>query len=598
MADKHEHGHNHNNSKSELLFLFLSIAPAIAAFVLELFDVSKTAVGILAGIAASLSGYEVFFKGIKSVFKREIDENTLMTVAVTAAFILGEFVEGTMVTILFSIGEMLEDKAVERSRRSIEKLANIQAQTANVIINGTEKIIEAEKVTAGSEIIIKPHERVPLDCVVTTGSGFADTSAVTGESVPFEFGRGSELLSGMINGDNLLRARTTKVLGESTASRIIKLVEEAVESKSRNEKLISRFAKIYTPIVILLAVLTAFVPPIFFGGLNDWIYRGLVCLVASCPCAIVISVPLSYYSGIGRASKAGVLIKGGKYLEALSKVDTIVFDKTGTLTEGKLEISKITTYNNYSKNDVLALAASVEKNSSHPIARAISDAYKGKLIEMSDYQEQAGKGVSAVYEGNAVSCVSHANGVQLIYNGERIAEFEFSDKIRAEAEDVIKQINKHTVMLTGDNRQNAEKTAKALKIEDIHYSLLPRDKLNIVNALKANNKTVAFVGDGINDAAVITSADCGFAMGLGSDAAIACADAVLSSGSLKALPKAFKIAKRTVMTAKTNAAFALAVKAAVIILAAFGFAPIWLAVLADTGICLLCVLRAVMPMRL
>lgn len=597
---EHEHHHEHHdddNSKLELIFLIISIVFAATAFVLELLNISAIAVGILAGIAIALSGYEVCIEGVKSVINRKIDETTLMTVAVIAAFCLGEFVEGAMVTILFGIGEMVEDKAVERSRRSIKKLANIQADTANVIVDGIEKTVEAIDVKLNSEIIIKPHERVPLDCVITEGRSAVDASAITGESMPTECKVGSELLSGMINGDNLIKARTTKSYGDSTASRIVKLVEDASESKSNNEKLISRFARIYTPIVMVIAVVIAFVPPIFFGHLTDWIYRGLVCLVASCPCAIVISVPLAYYSGIGRASKAGVLIKGGKYLEALAKVDTMVFDKTGTLTEGKLEIVNIIPHKNYSKDKILALAASVEKNSSHPIARAIVESYDGELIEMSDYSEKSGKGVSAVYDGKTISCVSGGIGVQLVYDDECIGELELRDKIRAEAENVIKSINKHTVMLTGDNVTNAEQVGNTLSIDEVHSKLLPQNKLDIVNKLKSEGKTIAFAGDGINDAPVIAAADCGIAMGLGSDAAIASADAVLSSGNLKALPKAFNIAKRTVTTSKTNIAFALAVKAAVIILAALGFAPIWLGVLADTGVCIICVLWAVRLLR-
>lgn len=594
-CDSHEHHHDNDNSKLEVIFLIISIALAVTALILDIFHINNIAVAILAGAAIILSGYEVFREGVKSVIKLKIDETTLMTVAVIAAFILGEFVEGAMVTILFGIGEMLENKAVEKSRKSIKKLADIQADTANVIIDGTERTVESKDVKLNSEIIIKPHERVPLDCVVIEGEGYVDASAITGESVPIECKKDSELLSGMINGDNLLKARTTKEFSDSTANRIIKLVEEASESKSNNEKLISRFAKIYTPIVMVIALLIAFVPPIFLGNWTSWIYRGLVCLVASCPCAIVISIPLAYYSGIGKASKAGVLIKGGKYLEALAKVDTMVFDKTGTLTEGKLEITNIIPYKNYSKDDILALAAGVEKNSTHPIARAIVEAYKGEPLEMSDYSEQSGKGVSAVYKGKTVECRASDSGKSssLIYDGECIGEFELKDKTRDEAKSVIEAIKKHTVMLTGDNKQNAEQIGKELNIDDIHYSLLPQDKLRIVNELKTEGKTVAFAGDGINDAPVIAAADCGLAMGLGSDAAISSSDAVLSSGNLKALPNAFKIAKKTVRTAKTNIALSISIKAIVIILAALGFAPIWLGVLADTGVCMICVLWAI-----
>ncbi|MBR1731115.1 MAG: cadmium-translocating P-type ATPase, partial [Ruminococcus sp.] len=447
---EHEHGHEHShehehhheeNSKLELIFLIISIILAGTAFVFELLQFNQIAVGILAGIAIVLSGYEVCIEGVKSVINRRIDETTLMTVAVIAAFILGEFVEGAMVTILFGIGEMLEDIAVENSHKSIEKLANIQADTAHIITDGTEKTVDAQEVEINTEIIIKPHERIPLDCVITEGAGNVDASAITGESMPIECGKGSELLSGMINGDNLIKAKVTKTFSNSTASRIIKLVEEAGETKSNNEKLISRFAKFYTPIVMVIAILIAFIPPIFFCNITTWIYRGLVCLVASCPCAIVISVPLAYYSGIGRASKAGVLIKGGKYLEALSQVDTMVFDKTGTLTEGKLEIINIIPFENYSKEDILALAASVEKNSTHPIARAIVDAYKGEFLEMTDYSEKSGKGVKAIYQDKEISCgAGKSGGICLMYDGVKIGKIELSDKIRAEAKTVIKSI--------------------------------------------------------------------------------------------------------------------------------------------------------------
>ena len=340
---EHEHEHNHehhndNNSKLELIFLIISIALTAIAFILELFDVSKIAVGALAGIAIILSGYEVCIEGVKSVIKLKIDETTLMTVAVIAAFVLGEFVEGAMVTILYGIGEIFEDKAIEKSHKSIEKLANIQSDTAHIIVDGNETTVEAKDVEINSEIIIKPHERVPLDCVITEGFGSIDASAITGESMPMECEKGSELLSGMINGDNLIKAKVTKTFSNSTAGRIIKLVEEAGETKSNNEKLISRFARFYTPIVMIIAVLIAFVPPIFFGNLTSWIYRGLVCLVASCPCAIVISVPLAYYSGIGRASKSGVLFKGGKYIEALSRLTQWYLTKPEHLLRASLKL--------------------------------------------------------------------------------------------------------------------------------------------------------------------------------------------------------------------------------------------------------------------
>lgn len=594
--DENEHHHEHGEgSKLGTILLFVSIAFAVAALALDLLHINEIAVAILSGIAIVISGYEVCISGIKSAIKLRLDETTLMTIAVIAAFCLGQFVEGAMVTILFGIGELLEDKAVENSRRSIEKLANIRSDTANLLINGETKTVNAEDVEVGSEIVIKPHERIPLDCVVTEGESDIDTSAVTGESMPMNCKSGDELLSGMLNGERLIKARTAKKYSDSAASRIIKLVEEASTTKSDGEKLITRFARVYTPIVIVISLLIAFIPPIFVGNLFDWIYRGLVCLVASCPCAIVISIPLAYYSGIGAASKSGVLVKGGRYLEALARADAIAFDKTGTLTEGKPVLENIILYSNYSKEEAHALAASVEQNSSHPIARAIVSSYSGELLEMTDFSEKAGHGVSAVYNGKHVSCESKDNKIALIIDSETAAEFVIKDKIRSEAGSVIDRLKgfgfNKILMLTGDNKKNAAEVSEKLGIES-RAGLLPEDKLSIIKEEKTHSKAVCFVGDGINDAPVIAAADCGFAMGLGSDAAIASADAVLTSGNLSALPKAVKIAKKVVSTCKINITFALLIKAAVVILAFFGLAAIWMSVIADTGVCLLCVLYA------
>lgn len=607
--EEHEHHHEHHHEGSRLsnILLFVAIGFAAAALLLDIFKVNEIAVAMLSAVAIVLSGYKVCISGVKSVLRLDIDETTLMTIAVIAAFCLGQFVEGAMVTILYGIGELLEDKAVESSRRSIEKLANIQADTAHIIEHGAEHTVPAEEVEAGAEIVIYPHERIPLDCVITDGSGSADASAITGESMPINCEKGTELLSGMLNGDSVLRATTTKDYHESTASRIIELVEEASVTKSKNEKLITRFARFYTPIVMLISIAIAFIPPIFVGNLTDWIYRGLVCLVASCPCAIVISVPLAYYSGIGAASKQGVLIKGGKFLEALNRADTVIFDKTGTLTEGVLEVSEIIPHKNYDKDTVLALAASLERHSSHPIAKAIVEKYSGGFIEMENYGEKSGYGVSALYNGRELYCgakrgTDNKAGAYLVYDGDCIGEFILSDKVRSEAGSVIAQLKsiglRKAVMLTGDNSSRAAEVKNELNLDEAHAELLPQDKLNLVNGYKENGSTTVFVGDGINDSPVITAADCGFAMGFGSEAAIASADAVLTSGTLSALPKAFRIAKKTVLTSKINIAFALLIKAIVIVLAFFGLAAIWMSVVADTGVCMLCVLYATRLLRI
>lgn len=585
--------------------LFLAILFCLGAIIREVMGIEDILVPIECAIAILLSGYRVFISGAKSAIKLRIDENTLMTVAVIAAFCLGEFIEGAMVTILFGIGEMLEDLAVENSRKSIEKLANIQPDTATLLNSGVESQVKAEEVKIGSVIIVKPHERIPLDGVVIDGESTVDTSALTGESMPVDCNEGSELLSGMMNGEGLLKLKSTKAYHDSTASRIIKMVEDAAITKSNNEKLITKFASVYTPIVVLISLAIAFLPPIFgMGDLSTWIYRGLVCIVASCPCAIVISVPLSYYSGIGAASKQGILFKGGRYLEALAKADTMVFDKTGTLTKGELEIVNIIPYKNYTVDEVTGLAAACEKNSSHPIAKAIKSYYKGEEILLQDYKEKSGYGVSAMYNGKELLCGSKKlldkdididATVFLIYGGELIGAIEVRDTVRDEAESVIKKLKKlgfnKIVMLTGDDKIAAEKTANELSIE-YRSNLLPEDKVNIVNGLKADSRGVCFVGDGINDSPVITASDCGFAMGLGSEAAIQAADGVLTAGNLTGLPKAVKLAKKTVGTVKFNIAFALIIKAIVIILAFFGLAAIWMSVIADTGVCMVCVLIA------
>ena len=575
----------------DTIFLAISIVLAVVSEILHLTLDGVTAVHyvVLAAcfVATLLSGYNVFIKGAKNILKLRIDETTLMAVAVIAAFCLGDFVEAAMVTILFSIGEIFEDRAVDASRRDIEKLE------------------------IGSIIEVKPYERVPLDGIIIKGKTTLDTSALTGESLPVDAGEGSEVLSGAINGSNLITVKTTKHFGDSTATRILQLVEDAAAQKGNSEKLISRFASVYTPVVVLIAVAIAVIPPLCgLGAFSEWLYRALVCLVASCPCAIVISVPLSYYSGIGAASEIGVLIKGGKYIEALAKADTFVFDKTGTLTSGKLSVNKVNTVGSYSADEVLALAAASEKYSAHPIASAIREKANGlELPELSDYSESAGHGTSAVYNGKTIQCggskilsdeqkkiANKDDSVFVIYDGQLIGALNVSDTVRPEAKEVISQLNalgvKNTVMLTGDRQQPAENVKNELGLSECHAELLPAQKLELFKGLKSKSKGACFVGDGINDAPVLSASDCGIAMGFGSEAAIEASDAVLASGTLKQLPKAVKIARSVINTVKGNIIFALSIKALVIILAAFGLAQIWMSVIADTGVSVICVLIA------
>ena len=595
--------------------LIIAIVLGVAAFVLHLVlpenqTYSTVILFDLSAAATLLSGYKIFLKGIKNAVRLKIDETVLLAVAVVAAFCLGEFVEAAMVTILFSLGEFIEDIAVDASRRDIEKLAQIRPDTATIVKDGVETVVPAESVKTGSIITVKPYERLPLDGIVTSGKSTLDTSALTGESLPVDISVGSEVMSGAINGNGLIEIRTTKEYGNSTASRILQLVEEASARKGQKEKLITRFASIYTPIVIIIAAAIAFIPPLLgLGELSEWIYRALVCLVASCPCAIVISVPLSYYSGIGAASKIGVLIKGGKYIEALAKADSFVFDKTGTLTSGKLEVESITVFGGHGKNEVLALAAACEKHSVHPVATAIKKKAEGlDLPQLSDYSESAGHGTSAVYNGKKLECggikilsdeqkkLAGNASVFVVYDGELIGALSVSDSVRSESQDVISKLKKlgvkNTVMLTGDSKGKAEKVSEKLGLDKCYSNLLPNDKLDRVEEIKTHSKAVCFVGDGINDAPVLSASDCGIAMGLGSEAAIEASDAVLSSGNLVKLPDAIKLSRRVMRTVKTNIAFALTVKAAVIILAAFGLASMWMSVIADTGVSVACVLYA------
>lgn len=599
----------------DTVMLIVAIVLGVAAFVLHLTlpenQTYSTVILLILSVAASLlSGYKIFLKGIKNAVKLKIDETVLLAVAVIAAFCLGEFVEAAMVTILFSLGEFIEDIAVDASRRDIEKLAQIRPDTATIIKDGVETVVPAESVKTGSIITVKPYERLPLDGVVTNGKSTLDASALTGESMPVDITVGSEVMSGAINGNGLIEIRTTKEYGNSTASRILQLVEEASARKGQKEKLITRFASIYTPIVIIIAAAIAFIPPLLgLGEFSEWIYRALVCLVASCPCAIVISVPLSYYSGIGAASKIGVLIKGGKYIEALAKADSFVFDKTGTLTSGKLEVESITTFGGYDKNEVLALAAACEKHSVHPVATAIKKRAENlKLPQLSDYSESAGHGTSAVFNGKKLECggikilndeqkkLAGNASVFVVYDGELIGALSVSDTVRAESQEVISKLKKlgvkNTVMLTGDSKSNADKVSEKLGLDKCFSNLLPNDKLDKVEEIKTHSKAVCFVGDGINDAPVLSASDCGIAMGLGSEAAIEASDAVLSSGSLVKLPDAIKLSRKVMRTVRTNIIFALTVKAAVIILAAFGVASMWMSVIADTGVSVACVLYA------
>jgi len=588
--------------KLKIVLLAISSALFITALIMHFFKGFELVCVILSVASALLSGYDVVIEGVKSVIKLRIDETTLMAVAVVAAMILGEFVEAAAVTVLFGIGELLEDKAVEKSRRDIRKLADIRPDTALVYNDGKTTECKAQDVPVGTMLMIAPHTRVPLDGIVVQGSTTIDASSLTGESAPVEASEGTNLLSGMINNDSAILIKTTKLYTDSAASRIVKLVEDSAKNKGDSEKLISRFARIYTPAVILMGVLIAVIPSLITGEWVVWIKRALVCLVASCPCSIVISVPLAYFAGIGAASKIGMLIKGGKYVEALAAAKCIAFDKTGTLTDNNISVKEIKLLGNYSKEEISRIAASVESHSAHPIAQAIrtyAEENNISVLELKDHAEISGKGVYAGDGKHIYSVVksSFHDSTVVMKDDEAIGTIIIAEQPRAEAKGVLNDLRSlgisKLVMLSGDKQKSCGRIASQLDISEVHSELLPEDKVSCVEQLINENGGCCFIGDGINDAPVLTRSDCGIAMGLGSDAAIESADMVLSSQSLSPLPKAVRLCRRTMRTVRLNISSSLFIKALVIALAAFGIAPLWLAVAADTGVCLLCVMNSV-----
>ena len=575
-----------------------------------------------------IAGYDIVFGAIKSIFRGNVfNENLLMSIASIGAFCVGEFSEGTAVMILFQIGEAFQDAAVDKSRRSISSLMNIRPDHANLVTD--EGIIrkDPEDVHTGDVISITPGERVPLDCVILTGETYIDTSALSGETVPRAAREGDTLLSGSINTVGAVTARVMCEYGESTASRILDLVENASARKSNSEKFITRFSRYYTPIVVSLALILAIIPPLLIkeSTFSEWIHRALSFLVVSCPCALVISIPLSFFGGIGGASASGILVKGGNYLEALAKVKTFVFDKTGTLTKGTFEVTDIQPQlEGISKNELLRIACAAERASSHPIAMSLkkkADAELVRLYEAENIREIAGRGVCASIDGQSVlvgnARLMSENGIECAENkaagttvhvaadGKYLGYIVISDEIKSEAHDAIAALKREgierVVMLTGDARSVGRSVADELGMDECFAEQLPSDKVERVNELlekSDGNDKLAFVGDGINDAPVLARADIGIAMGaLGSDAAIEAADVVIMNDNLLSLSKAMRIARKATCIAKENTVFAIAVKAAVLVLSASGVASMWMAVFADVGVAVIAILNAMRTLR-
>ena len=573
-------------------------------------------------------GWDIIYRAVRNISHGQIfDENFLMCIATFGALGVKEYSEAVAVMLFYQIGELFQSYAVNRSRQSISAMMDICPEYANIEEDGKLKQVDPDDVEIGTEIVIKAGERVPLDGVVVSGTSFVDTSALTGESVPREVTEGSEIISGCVNGSGLLKVRTTKEFDDSTVAKILELVENASSKKAHVENFITKFAKYYTPIVVCAAVVLAFLPPIILGGgFAEWIQRACIFLVISCPCALVISVPLGFFGGIGAASKQGVLVKGSNYLEALSEMKTIVFDKTGTLTKGEFVVSEVIP-NGWEKEGLLEVAALAEGYSDHPISAALKKAYEeaelGELFmdRVEQTEEIAGHGIKAkidgrvVYAGNAKlmeeegveyePCTVPGTVVYLAAEKEFLGTIVISDTVKPEAKRAIAQLKKSgvkkTVMLTGDRKDVGEAVAESLGIDEVYTDLLPGDKVDKVEALLGElgeKEKLGFVGDGINDAPVLSRADIGIAMGsMGSDAAIEAADVVLMDDNILKISSIMRIAGKTLQIVHQNIIFALGVKVLVLILGALGMANMWEAVFADVGVSVIAILNSMRTLK-
>ena len=622
------------NKKQKKMLIRILIAAAML-IALKLIPVTGILQLALYLVVYGIIGYDILKKAWKGILNRQVfDENFLMAVATIGAFALaiyersGDYVEAIAVMLFYQIGELFQSYAVGKSRRNISALMDIRPDYANIERDGQLEKVAPDEVEIGSVIVVQPGEKVPLDGVILSGTSSLNTSALTGESLPRDAKEGDEVISGCINMTGVLRIRTTKEFGESTVSKILELVEDSSSHKSKSEAFISKFARVYTPAVCYGALALAILPPVVrlltgnSAQWGEWIYRALTFLVISCPCALVISIPLSFFAGIGGASKEGVLIKGSNYLETLSQVKTVVFDKTGTLTQGVFEVSGVH-HNEMEDEKLLEYAALAECASSHPISKSLQRAY-GKEIDrdrVSDIQEISGKGISAKVDGHDVlagnsklmelnriafiDCHSVGTIIHMAIDGEYAGHIVISDVVKPHAKEAIERL-KHsgvekTVMLTGDTRRVAEQVAKDLGVDEVHSDLLPADKVAQVEKLlaaKGDKDKLAFVGDGINDAPVLSRADIGIAMGaMGSDAAIEAADVVLMDDDPMKIAKAIRISRKCIGIVYQNIVFALVVKFACLALGALGIANMWVAIFADVGVMVLAVLNAIRALR-
>ena len=620
--------------KKKLIRIILTAVLLVGAWLVEHFTALPMWQVLLVYLVPYLViSYDVLGEAVEGIMEGDpFDENFLMSIATIGALLIGflpgaepQFIEGVFVMLFFQLGELFEHYAEDKARDSISELMDIRPDVANVERNGVVASVSPEEVMIGETVIVKPGEKIPLDGRVLEGSSSLNTVALTGESMPRDVSAGMEVISGCVNLSGVLKVQVEKAYSESTAAKIIQLVEEAGDNKSRSESFIRRFARIYTPIVVIAALALAVIPPFFYDSyapaFGVWLYRALTFLVVSCPCALVISIPLTFFAGIGGASHKGILIKGGNYMDALSKLSTVVFDKTGTLTRGTFDVEAIHP-EKLSEHELLHLAAHVERYSTHPIALALRMAYANEKdnCTVEDIQETAGQGITATVNNQKVSvgnsrlmatlgitiptckrCTSHAGTiVHVAIDGEYAGHIVISDQLKADAVKAIESLKQlgvsKTVMLSGDKREVVEQVAEQTKVTEYYAELLPTDKVKHVERLIAEKnagETIAFVGDGINDAPVLARADVGIAMGaLGSDAAIEAADVVLMDDKPSKIALAIELSCRTIFIAKENAWFAIGIKVAVLLLATFGMASMGLAVFADVGVMVLAVLNA------
>lgn len=604
--------------KKGLIKIILSAVLLAVAWALPIDGALKLIVFL---IPYALCGWEVVWSALRNIVRGKVfDEQFLMTLATAGAFALGDYHEAVAVMLFYQVGEWFQDFAVDKSRRDIAALMNIRPDSATVIRGGEELSVEPQSVSVGETIVVKPGERVPLDGIIENGSTSLDLSALTGESLPRDMREGERVTSGAVNLTGVIRVRVENEYGQSTVSRILELVENASEKKARTESFITRFSRVYTPCVVAAALLLAVVPPLALGGdWGEWINRALIFLVVSCPCALVVSVPLSFFGGLGGASREGILIKGASYLEALSKIKTAVFDKTGTLTKGVFTVTAIHP-SEIPEDELLDIAAVAESNSSHPIAQSIVAAHSGHIdgSRISSVRERSGLGVEAVIDGRVIlagndklmddagvswkPCHHTGTIIHIAADGEYMGHIVISDVVKPDSADAIKQLKalgvEKVVLLTGDMRAVGDAVGAQLGADEVRAELLPADKVSEVERLLAPDAPLCFVGDGINDAPVLSRADVGVAMGaLGSDAAIEAADVVLMDDKPSKLPRAISLARRTMAIVRQNIAFALAVKALVLALGAMGIANMWFAVFADVGVMVLAILNAMRALK-